>query len=509
MSNKDKYLKYHVNDTRNIYKNKYLKYHANDTRNIYKNKYLKYKNKYLALKNQFGGATNAAETVPTKCEKGEYNEEQCNEPFPCLDSDSRCLNKNGDTLQTVLQRRKNTIKDKTVSHHSLDSRGSANFPKFLKSKVFEFSSCTDITNYFKANETLINEMDKGNWISVLRNIKVNGFNFANIQTNLDMLSTKNPEYYKKVNKYFGMKICGNIKTDDKEKTVKYQKSCKEYYFMCLYKKLRDKYNKDSIEDCWYEAIRATNIDDYKYFDYFMNTTIIKKQAFYNEINLNSVTLPNSVITIGAQAFDGCTGLTSVTFPDWLQTIGWDAFSECSSLAEVAFPDALQTIGEGAFEGCSSLATINFGGGEALKTIGMHTFRDCSSLRSVTFPDTLQTIEEEAFSGCSNLASVAFPDALQTIGSWAFSRCSSLVSVVFGNALQTIGDSAFRGCRSLATIDFGDNDALKTIGMRTFQGCSSLHSVTFPKSIVNIINYAFLKKKYRLETFESDKYIIYF
>ena len=66
----------------------------------YKNKYLKYKNKYLALKNQLGGTTNAAETVPIKCEKGEYDEEKkdCNEPFPCLDSESRCLNKNGDTL---------------------------------------------------------------------------------------------------------------------------------------------------------------------------------------------------------------------------------------------------------------------------------------------------------------------------------------------------------------------------------------------------------------------------
>ena len=164
---KNKYLKYHVNDTRNIYKDKYLKYHANDTRNIYKDKYLKYKNKYLALKNQLGGATNAAETVPIKCEKGEYNEEQCNEPFPCLDSESRCLNKNGDTLQTVLQRRKNTLKDKTVGHYSLDSRGARNFPEVLKSKVFEFSSCTDITNYFKANKKLINEMEETSWISVL------------------------------------------------------------------------------------------------------------------------------------------------------------------------------------------------------------------------------------------------------------------------------------------------------------------------------------------------------
>ena len=138
------------------YKNKYLKYHVNDTGSLYKDKYLKYKNKYLALKNQLGGATKAAGTVTTKCKIGTYQKDkydeddqkkkkQCNEPFPCLDSESRCLNINGETLQTVLQRRKNTLKDKTVGHYSLDSRGpQSNFPKFLKSKVFEFSSCFEI-----------------------------------------------------------------------------------------------------------------------------------------------------------------------------------------------------------------------------------------------------------------------------------------------------------------------------------------------------------------------------
>ena len=41
-----------------MYKDKYLKYNVNDTRNIYKDKYLKYKKKYLKLKSQIGGTGN-------------------------------------------------------------------------------------------------------------------------------------------------------------------------------------------------------------------------------------------------------------------------------------------------------------------------------------------------------------------------------------------------------------------------------------------------------------------
>lgn len=238
-------------------------------------------------------------------------------------------------------------------------------------------------------------MEKTSWINLVDRlnkqiIKEHDQDYGetvNVKNNLDTLSTKNPEYYKKVNKDLGMTICGNIETVDN------RNRCKKYYFMCLYKKLRDKYNKDSIEECWYESIRRNNIDDYKYFDYFMNTTIIKKKAFYKE-EINLITLPYSVITIETQAFYRCRSLASVVFPDALKTIGNSAFRSCSSLRSVVFPDALKTIGRRAFYKCSSLASVVFLG--ALQTIEVYAFSDCSSLASVTFPKSMENIINRAF-----------------------------------------------------------------------------------------------------------------
>ena len=52
------------------------------------------------------------------------------------------------------------------------------------------------------------------------------------------------------------------------------------------------------------------------------------------IGLASITIPNSVTSIGEWAFCGCSGLTSVTIPNSVTSIGEDAFQACSSIADI-------------------------------------------------------------------------------------------------------------------------------------------------------------------------------
>lgn len=59
-------------------------------------------------------------------------------------------------------------------------------------------------------------------------------------------------------------------------------------------------------------------------------------AFYNCSSLTSITIPNSVTSIGDYAFYGCTGLTSVTIPNSVTSIGSNAFFNCTGLTKITF-----------------------------------------------------------------------------------------------------------------------------------------------------------------------------
>jgi alpha-tubulin suppressor-like RCC1 family protein len=84
-------------------------------------------------------------------------------------------------------------------------------------------------------------------------------------------------------------------------------------------------------------------------------------AFVNCASLTSVTIPNSVTSIGTAAFMGCAGLTNVTIPNSVKNIGDDAFDDCTSLTDVVIPSSVTNMGYEAFQYCSSLTALYFQG----------------------------------------------------------------------------------------------------------------------------------------------------
>ena len=144
--------------------------------------------------------------------------------------------------------------------------------------------------------------------------------------------------------------------------------------------------------------------------------------------IRSVTIGNSVTSIGNYAFYYCTGLASVTISDSVTSIGAAAFYNCTGLTSVTIPDSVTSISS-------------------------YAFRSCTGLTSITIPDSVTSIGASAFSGCTGLTSVTIPDSVTSIGYRAFSDCTGLIMVTIGNGVTSIGEDAFRNCTGLTTINW--------------------------------------------------------
>ena len=187
---------------------------------------------------------------------------------------------------------------------------------------------------------------------------------------------------------------------------------------------------------------------------------ILRGAFYNCTGLTSVTIGNSVTSIGEWAFSGCSGLTSITIPDSVTSIGDRAFESCelTSIIVVEGNSKYHSVGNCLIEtatktlilGCKTSAIPTDG---SVTSIGYEAFRGCTGLTSITIPDSMTSIGIAAFYYCSDLTSITIPDSVTSIGDWAFTSCSGLTSVTIPDSVTSIGNSAFYDCYSLDTINF--------------------------------------------------------
>ena len=89
----------------------------------------------------------------------------------------------------------------------------------------------------------------------------------------------------------------------------------------------------------------------------ITTAIPGTQLPQSLFNLKSVTIGNSVTSIGTNAFQGCSNLASVIIGNSVTTIGVGALASCTSLASITIPASVTSIGAYAFDSCSALTSI--------------------------------------------------------------------------------------------------------------------------------------------------------
>lgn len=131
----------------------------------------------------------------------------------------------------------------------------------------------------------------------------------------------------------------------------------------------------------------------------INNILVK---YINENSITEVAIPDGVTSIDDDAFLSCHSLRSVTIPKSVINIGAYAFYHCSNLTSINIPDSVTSIRRGAFEGCNSLMSIIIP--KSVTSIGDYAFFYCTNLTSITIPDSVTNIRRGAFEGCKNLIS---------------------------------------------------------------------------------------------------------
>ena len=167
----------------------------------------------------------------------------------------------------------------------------------------------------------------------------------------------------------------------------------------------------------------------------------KRESIY------TIVVNSGITSVGDYAFERIRG--SVSLPDTIETIGSHAFYNNYSLTQINLSDRLTQIGDSAFDSCHILGSVNLP--EGVVSIGYSAFCNCMGLQFLTLPETLTQIPDYAFFGCHSLQTFELPRTLTSIGNRAFGECNNIGQLVIPASTTSIGNCALSYSCALTDI----------------------------------------------------------
>lgn len=255
----------------------------------------------------------------------------------------------------------------------------------------------------------------------------------------------------------------------------------------------------------------------------------------------TVTIPNTVTSIGHWAFKNCTA-KRIDIPSTVTEIEEEAFMNCSDLTgTMIIPENVSSIRNGILAGCTGIRKVILEGNlesldfnafyrqTNLETIELKTqtmpaitndkLSNWPSLKTIRtakasypqfrvhfLPENLGTIQlvpiekiqdgDEFLIGSDGLLAgyfghepeIVIPDGVTGIAPGVFQNNTDLISIVLPEGIQSIGEAAFKNCTNLQRINYPDS--IRSIGKQAFYKCTNLQVISIPDSLEELGTSAF-------------------
>ncbi|MBR2030780.1 MAG: leucine-rich repeat domain-containing protein [Alistipes sp.] len=241
----------------------------------------------------------------------------------------------------------------------------------------------------------------------------------------------------------------------------------------------------------------TNITSFDELQYFTALKTIGQYSFYGCRKLTSITLPQSVTTIGEFAFCA-TGISSITIPDSVESIGYGICGQCHNLSAIygkfATDDNRCLIVDGVLNSVAPADLTEFVIPSGVTEIGALTFNKLTNFTSITIPESVSKINNCAFEDCSSLTSITIPDSVESIGIYIFRGCHNL-SAIYGKFASDdnrclIVDGVLNAIAPAGLTEYVIPSGVTEISDYTFYELTNFTSITIPESVSKINYYAF-------------------
>ena len=192
-------------------------------------------------------------------------------------------------------------------------------------------------------------------------------------------------------------------------------------------------------------------------------TMIAYRAFFNNKNVEKLTLNEGLTSIDYDAFHGLGKLTTLHLPSTLTSMGSYNFTACESLKDISVAEGntVYSASDGVLfmkEGdglqivmCGGAKTGQYVFPDNVKSVGENGFYFCDGITSVVVNEGLERIEIQGFYDCDNLKEISLPEGFVSIGDYAFTDCISLDNVKLPSTVKTIGTGAFYRCKAIKSV----------------------------------------------------------